>query len=89
MPPKRARGGLWDEDEPSPSQFEENLALLEEIEAENRLQEAEEELQLPPEGTVDGRPHLSTHPTHVEILRDGLHLPRVSFDPVSVGDPPG
>ncbi|XP_035302481.1 DNA polymerase delta catalytic subunit isoform X3 [Cricetulus griseus] len=48
VPPKRARGGLWDEDEPS--QFEENLALLEEIEAENRLQEAEEELQLPPQG---------------------------------------
>lgn len=54
VPPKRARGGLWDEDEPS--QFEENLALLEEIEAENRLQEAEEELQLPPEATVGGRP---------------------------------
>lgn len=63
MPPKRARGGLWDEDEPPPSQFEENLALLEEIEAETRLQEAEEELQLPPEGTVGGRPRLSTHPT--------------------------
>ncbi|XP_028644817.1 DNA polymerase delta catalytic subunit isoform X2 [Grammomys surdaster] len=55
VPPKRARGGLWDEDEPPPSQFEENLALLEEIEAENRLQEAEEELQLPPEGTVGGQ----------------------------------
>ncbi|XP_052020135.1 DNA polymerase delta catalytic subunit isoform X1 [Apodemus sylvaticus] len=55
VPPKRARGGLWDEDEPSPSQFEENLALLEEIEAENRLQEAEEELQLPPGGAVGGQ----------------------------------
>lgn len=85
MPPKRARGHLWDEDEPSPSQFEANLALLEEIEAENRLQEAEEELQLPPEGTVGGRPHLPTHPTHTEILRNGSHLPRVSFDSVSVG----
>ncbi|KAH0505460.1 DNA polymerase delta catalytic subunit [Microtus ochrogaster] len=51
VPPKRARGGLWDEDEPS--QFE-NLAMLEEIEDEN-LQEAEEELQLPPEGTVGGQ----------------------------------
>lgn len=89
VPPKRARGSLWDEDEPSPSQFEENLALLEEIEAENRLQEAEEELQLPPEGTVGGRPHLPTHPTHTEMLRDGSQLPRVSFDPVSVGVPPG
>ncbi|EDM07474.1 polymerase (DNA directed), delta 1, catalytic subunit, isoform CRA_a [Rattus norvegicus] len=53
VPPKRACKGLWDEDEPS--QFEENLALLEEIEAENRLQEAEEELQLPPEGIVGGQ----------------------------------
>lgn len=53
VPPKRIRGGLWDEDEPS--QFEESLAQLEETEDENRLQEAEEELQLPPEGTAGGR----------------------------------
>lgn len=83
VPPKRACKGLWDEDEPS--QFEENLALLEEIEAENRLQEAEEELQLPPEGIVGGRPHFPTHPTHIEILKDGLHLPRVSRPCVRVG----
>lgn len=44
VPPKRARGGLWDEDEaPQPSQFEEELALMEEMEAEHRLQEREEE----------------------------------------------
>lgn len=44
MPPKRARGGLWDEDEAyRPSQFEEELALMEEMEAERRLQEQEEE----------------------------------------------
>lgn len=56
VPPKRARGGLWDEDEaPRPSQFEEELALMEEMEAEHRLQELEEEeLQLPPEGAADG-----------------------------------
>ncbi|XP_057617098.1 DNA polymerase delta catalytic subunit [Chionomys nivalis] len=51
VPPKRARGGLWDEDEPSQS---ENLAMLEEMEDES-LQEAEEEMQLPPEGTVGGQ----------------------------------
>lgn len=83
VPPKRACKGLWDEDEPS--KFEENLALLEEIEAENRLQEAEEELQLPPEGIVGGRPHFPTRPTHIEILKDGLHLPRVSRPCVRVG----
>lgn len=57
VPPKRARGGLWDEDEtPRPSQFEEDLALMEEMEAERRLQEREEEEQLPPllEGAADG-----------------------------------
>lgn len=44
VPPKRARGGLWDEDEAyRPSQFEEELALMEEMEAERRLQEQEEE----------------------------------------------
>ncbi|XP_017656623.1 DNA polymerase delta catalytic subunit isoform X2 [Nannospalax galili] len=52
VPPKRVRGGLWDEDEPS--QFEEDLALLEEMEAENPLQE-EEELQPIPEGPLDGQ----------------------------------
>lgn len=73
VPPKRARGGLWDEDEPS--QFEENLALLEEIEAENRLQEAEEELQLPPQGPAGGKlPPLSPAHLDVEILRDGWQL---------------
>lgn len=66
VPPKRARGGLWDEDEPS--QFE-NLAMLEEIEDEN-LQEAEEELQLPPDGAVDGR----SPPPDVEMWRDSGSL---------------
>lgn len=62
MPPKRARGGLWDEDEaPRPSQFEEELALMEEMEAEHRLQELEEEeLQLPPEGAADSEPGVGT-----------------------------
>ncbi|XP_029781128.1 DNA polymerase delta catalytic subunit isoform X1 [Suricata suricatta] len=57
VPPKRARGGLWDEEEPSqPSQFEEELALMEEMEAEHRLQEQEEELLQPAlEGAVDGQ----------------------------------
>ncbi|XP_042775245.1 DNA polymerase delta catalytic subunit isoform X1 [Panthera uncia] len=57
VPPKRARGGLWDEDEPSqPSQFEEELALMEEMEAEHRLQEQEEELLQPAlEGAADGQ----------------------------------
>uniref|UniRef100_A0A8C0LXV5 DNA polymerase n=2 Tax=Canis lupus familiaris TaxID=9615 RepID=A0A8C0LXV5_CANLF len=57
VPPKRARGGLWDEDEPfQPSQFEEELALMEEMEAEHRLQEQEEELLQPPlEGAPDGQ----------------------------------
>lgn len=56
VPPKRARGGLWDEDEVyRPSQFEEELALMEEMEAEHRLQEQEEEeLQSALEGAVDG-----------------------------------
>lgn len=57
MPPKRARGGLWDEDEAyRPSQFEEELALMEEMEAERRLQEQEEEeeLQSALEGVADG-----------------------------------
>nr|XP_021536769.1 DNA polymerase delta catalytic subunit [Neomonachus schauinslandi] len=57
VPPKRARGGLWDEDEPcQPSQFEEELALMEEMEAEHRLQEQEEELLQPGlDGAVDGQ----------------------------------
>uniref|UniRef100_A0A3Q2LNK9 DNA polymerase n=1 Tax=Equus caballus TaxID=9796 RepID=A0A3Q2LNK9_HORSE len=57
VPPKRARGGLWDEDEPSgPSQFEEELALMEELEAERRLQEQEEEeLQSALEGATHGQ----------------------------------
>nr|XP_045366694.1 DNA polymerase delta catalytic subunit isoform X4 [Camelus bactrianus] len=57
VPPKRARGGLWDEDEAyRPSQFEEELALMEEMEAEHRLQEQEEEeLQSALEGTADGQ----------------------------------
>ncbi|KAM6223345.1 DNA polymerase delta catalytic subunit [Rhynchocyon petersi] len=56
VPPKRARGGLWDEDDaPRPSQFEEELALMEEMEAERRLQEQEEEgLQSAVEGATDG-----------------------------------
>uniref|UniRef100_A0AC11E533 DNA polymerase delta 1, catalytic subunit n=1 Tax=Ovis aries TaxID=9940 RepID=A0AC11E533_SHEEP len=56
VPPKRARGGLWDEDEAyRPSQFEEELALMEEMEAERRLQEQEEEaLQSALEG-ADGQ----------------------------------
>lgn len=57
MPPKRARGGLWDEDDVlRPSQFEEELALMEEMEAEHRLQEREEEgLQPGLEGAADGK----------------------------------
>nr|CAI9697724.1 unnamed protein product [Rangifer tarandus platyrhynchus] len=58
VPPKRARGGLWDEDEAyRPSQFEEELALMEEMEAERRLQEQEEEeeLQSALEGVADGQ----------------------------------
>ncbi|KAK2507403.1 hypothetical protein MC885_019725 [Smutsia gigantea] len=57
VPAKRARGGLWDEDEaPWPSQFEEELALMEEMEAEHRLQEQEEEeLQPALEGAVGGQ----------------------------------
>lgn len=64
MPPKRARGGLWDEDEaPRPSQFEEELALMEEMEAEHRLQELEEELQSAQEGAAD-RETWSGSPLH-------------------------
>ncbi|XP_068383937.1 DNA polymerase delta catalytic subunit [Eschrichtius robustus] len=57
VPPKRARGSLWDEDEAyRPSQFEEDLALMEEMEAEHRLQEQEEEeLQSALEGAADGQ----------------------------------
>ncbi|KAI2592515.1 DNA polymerase delta 1, catalytic subunit, partial [Homo sapiens] len=57
VPPKRARGGLWDDDDaPRPSQFEEDLALMEEMEAEHRLQEQEEEeLQSVLEGVADGQ----------------------------------
>uniref|UniRef100_A0A8C7BE62 DNA polymerase delta catalytic subunit n=1 Tax=Neovison vison TaxID=452646 RepID=A0A8C7BE62_NEOVI len=57
VPPKRARGGLWDEEEPcQPSQFEEELALMEEMEAEHRLQEQEEELVQPGlDGAADGQ----------------------------------
>ncbi|KAF5917171.1 hypothetical protein HPG69_014104 [Diceros bicornis minor] len=57
VPPKRARGGLWDEDEASgPSQFEEDLALMEELEAEHRLQEQEEEELLSAvDGAADGQ----------------------------------
>lgn len=57
VPPKRARGGLWEEDDaPRPSQFEEELALMEEMEAEHRLQEREEEgLQPALEEAVDGK----------------------------------
>ncbi|XP_023382403.1 DNA polymerase delta catalytic subunit-like [Pteropus vampyrus] len=57
VPPKRARGGLWDEDDVlRPSQFEEELALMEEMEAEHRLQEREEEgLQPGLEGAADGQ----------------------------------
>lgn len=56
-PLKRARGGLWDEEDvPRPSQFEEELALMEEMEAEHRLQEREEEeLQPALEGATDGK----------------------------------
>ncbi|KAG8521459.1 DNA polymerase delta catalytic subunit [Galemys pyrenaicus] len=54
VPQKRARGGLWDdEDAPPPSQFEAELALMEELEAEHKLQEQEEELQ-PALGGADG-----------------------------------
>ncbi|XP_059007002.1 DNA polymerase delta catalytic subunit [Mustela lutreola] len=57
VPLKRARGGFWDEEEPcQPSQFEEELALMEEMEAEHRLQEQEEELVQPGlDGAADGQ----------------------------------
>lgn len=57
VPPKRARGSLWDDDDAlPPSQFEEDLALMEEMEAEHRLQEQEEEeLQSVLEGVADGK----------------------------------
>uniref|UniRef100_A0A2K5D0L9 DNA polymerase delta catalytic subunit n=1 Tax=Aotus nancymaae TaxID=37293 RepID=A0A2K5D0L9_AOTNA len=57
VPPKRARAGFWDDDDvPQPSQFEEELALMEEMEAEHRLQEREEEeLQSALEGAADGQ----------------------------------
>ncbi|XP_077836953.1 DNA polymerase delta catalytic subunit isoform X3 [Macaca mulatta] len=57
VPPKRARGSLWDDDDAlPPSQFEEDLALMEEMEAEHRLQEQEEEeLQSVLEGVADGQ----------------------------------
>ncbi|XP_049977235.1 DNA polymerase delta catalytic subunit [Alexandromys fortis] len=76
VPPKRARGGLWDEDEPS--QFE-NLAMLEETEDEN-LQEAEEELQLPPEGTVGGQ--FSIGDIDPRWLRPTLHALDPSTEPL-------
>lgn len=65
VPPKRARGGLWDEEEPcQPSQFEEELALMEEMEAEHRLQEQEEELVQPGlDGAADGETR-SGNPLH-------------------------
>ncbi|XP_011801895.1 PREDICTED: DNA polymerase delta catalytic subunit [Colobus angolensis palliatus] len=61
VPPKRARGSLWDDDDAhQPSQFEEDLALMEEMEAEHRLQEQEEEeLQSVLEGVADGQVPLS------------------------------
>ncbi|KAG3256569.1 DNA polymerase delta catalytic subunit isoform X1 [Ictidomys tridecemlineatus] len=57
VPPKRARRGLWDEEEaPPPSQFEEDLALMEEMEAEQRLcEQEEEELQPALEGAAGGQ----------------------------------
>lgn len=76
LPPKRARAGLWDE-EPPPSQFEEDLALLEEMEAENRLREQEEEaLQPALEGAVDGE-SWSWDPSPLQ-LPSPLVLPLVS-----------
>ncbi|XP_006986263.1 DNA polymerase delta catalytic subunit [Peromyscus maniculatus bairdii] len=78
VPPKRIRGGLWDEDEPS--QFEESLAQLEETEDENRLQEAEEELQLPPEGTAGGQ--FSTADIDPRWLRPNLRALDPSTEPL-------
>uniref|UniRef100_A0A7N4PDJ0 Uncharacterized protein n=1 Tax=Sarcophilus harrisii TaxID=9305 RepID=A0A7N4PDJ0_SARHA len=53
----RGGGGSWaEEDEAPASQFEEELALMEEMEAERRLQEQEEEeLHVPPEGAAMGQ----------------------------------
>lgn len=66
VPPKRARGSPWEEEEAlRPSQFEEELALMEEIEAERRLQEQEEEeLQPALEQAADSeaRDPLRPHP---------------------------
>ncbi|XP_003465533.2 DNA polymerase delta catalytic subunit isoform X1 [Cavia porcellus] len=80
LPPKRARAGLWDE-EPPPSQFEEDLALLEEMEAENRLREQEEEaLQPALEGAVDGQ--LSSAAIDPRWLRPSLPPPDPQKEPL-------
>lgn len=55
MPPKRARRGPWADEEMQPaSPGEDELALMEELELERRLQEQEEELRAAVEGPVDG-----------------------------------
>lgn len=92
MPAKRARGGLWDEDEAyRPSQFEEELALMEEMEAERRLQEQEEEeeLQSALEGAADGEtqsrgppaPHPCGDPTPVTPPNPGPDLQPLTLSP--------
>ena len=92
VPPKRARGSLWDEDEAyRPSQFEEELALMEEMEAERRLQEQEEEeeLQSALEGAADGEiqsrgppvPHPGGDPTPVTPPNPGADLRPLTLSP--------
>jgi hypothetical protein len=78
VPPKRSRGGFWDKDEGLPaSQFEEDLALLEEMEAEHRLQEQEEEeLQPALEGAMDGETQGGTPaaPPHLHLVLPLVHF---------------
>ncbi|XP_007955835.1 DNA polymerase delta catalytic subunit [Orycteropus afer afer] len=90
VPPKRACGGLWDEDDmPRPSQFEEELALMEEMEAERRLQEQEEEeLRSALEGAADGQfspsaldPRwLRPSPPHLDPQKEPLIFQQLEID---------
>uniref|UniRef100_A0A2K6U0N3 DNA polymerase n=1 Tax=Saimiri boliviensis boliviensis TaxID=39432 RepID=A0A2K6U0N3_SAIBB len=87
VPPKRARGGFWDDDDiPQPSQFEEDLALMEEMEAEHRLQEQEEEeLQSALEGAADGKAVGVWEGTPPRNLREAS--PFLSCDPAGPAQP--
>uniref|UniRef100_G3RT14 DNA polymerase n=1 Tax=Gorilla gorilla gorilla TaxID=9595 RepID=G3RT14_GORGO len=100
VPPKRARGGLWDDDDaPRPSQFEEDLALMEEMEAEHRLQEQEEEelqsvLEGVPPSAIDPR-WLRPTPPALDPQTEPLIFQQLEIDhyvgpaqPVPGGPPP-